>query len=138
MDTGQVEEAQLLADRPPAQFVGRSAAPFATFGKVQEKGGSVVAPEPLVSWHLQRSRDSAVLEQSLQVRQALFEVERGVDLVQAMPRRTIAKATVGWMPTITVSAPRSRAMWARLRRVREPKESMTSSAATSMMMPRAR
>src|SRR5215217_2733775 len=55
-----------------------------------------------------------------------------------MPRRTIAKATDGWMPTITVSAPRSRAAWARLSRVREPKESMTSRAATSMMTPLAR
>jgi site-specific recombinase XerD len=30
-------------------------------------------------------------------------------LSRPMPRRTMAKATVGWMPTITVSAPRSRA-----------------------------
>jgi hypothetical protein len=55
-----------------------------------------------------------------------------------MPRRTIAKATVGWIPTMTVSAPRSRAAWARLSRVREPKESITSRAATSMITPRAR
>jgi hypothetical protein len=48
MDAGQVEDAQLLADRPAAEFVGRPAAPFATLGKVLQKGGSVVAPEPLV------------------------------------------------------------------------------------------
>src|SRR4029453_8436614 len=59
-------------------------------------------------------------------------------LSRDMPSRTIAKATVGWMPTMTFSAPRSRAAWARWSRVREPKESMTSRAATSMMTPRAR
>jgi hypothetical protein len=48
MDAGQVEDAQLLADRPPAEFVGRPAAPFAALGEVLEKGGRVVAPEPLV------------------------------------------------------------------------------------------
>src|SRR5215218_11420196 len=42
------------------------------------------------------------------------------------------------MPTITVSAPRRRAMWARLRRHRVPKESSTSRAATSTMIPRER
>src|SRR6266581_3522788 len=43
-------------------------------------------------------------------------------LSRPIPSRTIAKATVGWMPTMTVSAPRSRAAWARFRSVREPKE----------------
>jgi hypothetical protein len=38
----------LLADRPPAELVGRPAAPFATLGKVLEKGRGVVTPEPLV------------------------------------------------------------------------------------------
>ena len=50
----------------------------------------------------------------------------------------MANATSGWMPTITVSAPRSRAISAMVRSVREPKESRTSRAATSMMTPRAR
>src|SRR5215217_2045416 len=48
MDSGEVEDAQLLANRPPAKFVGRPTAPFATVGKVLEKDGSVVAPEPFV------------------------------------------------------------------------------------------
>src|SRR5215218_3530651 len=48
MDSGEVEDAQLLADRPPAELVGRPTAPFATVGKVLEKDRSVVAPEPLV------------------------------------------------------------------------------------------
>ena len=50
----------------------------------------------------------------------------------------MANATSGWIPTITVSAPRSRVMWAMLRSEREAKESITSSAVTSMMMPRER
>ena len=50
----------------------------------------------------------------------------------------MANATSGWMPTMTVTAPRSRAISAMLRSVREPNESSTSSAATSMMTPRAR
>jgi hypothetical protein len=55
-----------------------------------------------------------------------------------MPSRTMVKATIGWIPTMTVSAPRRRAMRARFCSARAPKESMTSSAATSMMMPDAR
>src|SRR5215211_6022272 len=50
----------------------------------------------------------------------------------------MAKATSGWIPTMTVSAPRRRAIRARLRSVREANESRTSSAATSMMTPRDR
>jgi hypothetical protein len=52
-----------------------------------------------------------------------------------MPSETIAKATSGWIPTMTVSAPRSRAISAIVRSVRAPKESRTSSAATSMITP---
>src|SRR4029450_9911091 len=48
MNAGQIEDAQLLADRPASKFVGRLAARFTTLGKVLQKGGSVVAPEPLV------------------------------------------------------------------------------------------
>jgi hypothetical protein len=48
MDAGQVEDAQLLAERPAAEFVGRLAARFAALGKVLQKGGSVVTPKPLV------------------------------------------------------------------------------------------
>ena len=55
-----------------------------------------------------------------------------------MPRDTMAKATSGWMPTMTVTAPRSRAMSPMVRSVRAPKESRTSSAATSMITPRDR
>ncbi len=50
----------------------------------------------------------------------------------------MAKATSGGMPTITVRAPRSRATSAMLRSVLDPKESSTSSAATSMITPRDR
>jgi hypothetical protein len=50
----------------------------------------------------------------------------------------MAKATSGWMPTTTVTAPRSRAISPMVRRVRAPKESSTSSAATSMITPRDR
>ena len=42
------------------------------------------------------------------------------------------------MPTITVSAPRSRVMWAMPRSERDTNESMTSSAVTSTMIPRER
>src|SRR5438046_10065539 len=42
------------------------------------------------------------------------------------------------MPTITVSDPRSRAMWAMSRRVRTANESITSSAVTSTITPLAR
>ena len=35
---------------------------------------------------------------------------------RSMPSWTMAKATSGWMPTMTVSAPRRRAMWARSRK----------------------
>src|SRR5262245_54030921 len=42
------------------------------------------------------------------------------------------------MPTMTVSAPRSRIMYATSRRVRVANESITSSAVTSTMTPRAR
>src|SRR3990170_659410 len=55
-----------------------------------------------------------------------------------MPSCTMAKATSGWIPTITVSAPRSRIIEATSRRVREAKESSTSSAVTSTMTPRER
>ena len=48
MDAGKIEDAQLLGNGPPAELVGRPAASFATLGKVLEKDGSVVAPEPLV------------------------------------------------------------------------------------------
>jgi len=50
----------------------------------------------------------------------------------------MANATSGWIPTITVSAPRSRAMWAMSRSVRTANESITSNAVTSTMTPRAR
>src|SRR5262245_22532712 len=50
----------------------------------------------------------------------------------------MAKATSGWMPTMTVFAPRSRIMWATSLSVRVENESMTSSAVTSMMTPRER
>src|SRR5262245_54359030 len=50
----------------------------------------------------------------------------------------MANATSGWMPTITVSAPRNRIMWAIPRSVRTAKESMTSSTVTSTMAPRDR
>src|SRR5205823_4361764 len=55
-----------------------------------------------------------------------------------MPSCTMANATSGWMPTITVVAPRSRVMWARVRSDRAANESMRSSAVTSTMMPRDR
>ena len=44
-----------------------------------------------------------------------------------MPSSTIAKATLGWMPTITVVAPRSLAISAMLLNVREPNESSSCS-----------
>src|SRR3954451_25004936 len=50
----------------------------------------------------------------------------------------MAKATSGWMPTITVVAPRSRVIIAMPRSERETNESMTSRAVTSTMMPRDR
>ncbi|MGI8903567.1 MAG: hypothetical protein ACR2IP_07900 [Solirubrobacteraceae bacterium] len=42
--------------------------------------------------------------------QSLLEAERGMPSSKFMPSWTIANATSGWMPTITVSAPRSRVM----------------------------
>src|SRR5437867_6032787 len=51
---------------------------------------------------------------------------------------TIANATSGWIPTITVSAPRSSTMCAMSRSVPVANESMTSSAVTSMLPPRER
>src|SRR2546425_4095239 len=54
------------------------------------------------------------------------------------PSCTIVKATSGWIPTMTVSAPRSRIMWAMSRSVREAKESITSMAVTSTITPRDR
>ena len=54
------------------------------------------------------------------------------------PSWTIANATSGWMPTMTVSAPRKRIMWAIALNVRTAKESMTSSTVTSTMTPRER
>src|SRR5690242_15683442 len=50
----------------------------------------------------------------------------------------MANATSGWIPTITVSAPRSRVIMAIPRSERETKESMTSSDVTSTMIPRDR
>jgi hypothetical protein len=50
----------------------------------------------------------------------------------------MATATSGWIPTITVSAPRSLAVSAISRSERATNESMTSSAATSMTIPRER
>ena len=50
----------------------------------------------------------------------------------------MAKATSGWMPTITVSAPRSRVIIAIPRSERETNESITSSEVTSTMIPRER
>src|SRR4051812_28717829 len=55
-----------------------------------------------------------------------------------MPSCTIANATSGWIPTITVSAPRSRVMCAIPRSERETNESITSSAVTSTTIPRER
>src|SRR5687768_14447581 len=55
-----------------------------------------------------------------------------------MPSWTIANATSGWIPTMTVSAPRSRVMCAIPRSERETNESITSSAVTSTMIPRDR
>src|SRR4029453_6525156 len=49
MDAGEIQDAQLLSDRPAAELVGRPAAGFAAVGEVLEEGGSVVAPEPLMS-----------------------------------------------------------------------------------------
>ena len=54
------------------------------------------------------------------------------------PSWTIAKATSGCRPTITVSAPRSRVMCAIVRSDRAANESITSIAVTSTMMPWAR
>ena len=54
------------------------------------------------------------------------------------PSWTIAKATSGCSPTITVSAPRNRVMWAIVRIDRAANESITSIAVTSTMMPWAR
>ena len=54
------------------------------------------------------------------------------------PSCTMANATSGWMPTITVSAPRSLVMCAVSRSVRDANESMTSSAVTSTITPRER
>src|SRR5258708_3108624 len=50
----------------------------------------------------------------------------------------MAKATSGWIPTMTVSAPRRRIMCAISRSVREANESITSIAVTSTMTPRER
>ena len=124
VDAGEIEHAQLLCDRPAAESAAWRPG-LATLGEVLEEGGRVVALEPLVgvAGHLAPRRPVIAgtvlpwfLEQSLQVLEALLEVER--DLSRPMPRRTIAKATVGWMPTMTVSAPRSWAAWARLSSVR--------------------
>jgi hypothetical protein len=63
MDAGEIEDAELLDNRPPAELVGRPAAPFAALGKVLEKDGSVVAPEPLVgvAGHKAPGRSAAVI-----------------------------------------------------------------------------
>src|SRR4051812_6515339 len=50
----------------------------------------------------------------------------------------MANATSGWMPTITVSAPRRRVIIAIPRSERDTNESMTSSDVTSTMIPRER
>jgi hypothetical protein len=54
------------------------------------------------------------------------------------PGCTIENATSGWMPTITVSASRSRVVCAMPRSVRVANESITSSALTSITTPRER
>src|SRR5262245_23847150 len=54
------------------------------------------------------------------------------------PSCTIENATSGWIPTTTVSAPRSAIISAMSRSVRQAKESMTSTAVTSTMTPRER
>src|SRR5438128_1678746 len=54
------------------------------------------------------------------------------------PSCTMVNATSGWMPTMTVSAPRNLSMWAMARSVRVAKESMTSSTVTSIITPRER
>jgi hypothetical protein len=50
----------------------------------------------------------------------------------------MANATSGWIPTITVSAPRRRVICAIPRSERDTNESITSSAVTSTMIPRER
>src|SRR5918993_4040913 len=54
------------------------------------------------------------------------------------PNWLIAVATSGWIPTTTVRAPRRRFVRATVLNDRATNESMTSRAATSTMMPRAR
>src|SRR2546425_7256648 len=55
---------------------------------------------------------------------------------KSRPSWTMANATSGWMPTMTVSAPRSLHTKAMVRSVRVAKESRTSTALTSMITPR--
>ena len=40
MDAGEIEDAQLLSDRPAAELVGRPAARLAALGEVLEEGGA--------------------------------------------------------------------------------------------------
>ena len=55
--------------------------------------------------------------------------------LSASPSCTIARATLGWMPTMTVSAPRRRNIAAVPRNVRVANESITSTAVTSITTP---
>ena len=74
----------------------------------------------------------------LQQRQSFLEVQRRDTSSKLIPSWTIANATSGWMPTITVSAPRSRVISAIPRSERETNESITSSDVTSTTIPRER
>src|SRR5215216_5056362 len=140
MDSGQIKDAQALTDRPAAKLIGCPASRLAAVGEVLKEGGGIVTPEPLlhVPGHRRICRSGPRWSSRCRYARPSSRSRAVWTLSRPMPRRTMAKATVGWMPTMTVSAPRSRAAWARLSRVREPKESMTSRAATSMMTPRAR
>src|SRR5215217_4152914 len=143
MDPGEVEDAQAVTDRPAAELVGCPASRFTARREVLQERGGIVPPEPFLGVAAHRPPGPAAgsgpcPSNRCRSSRPAWRSRAVWTLSRPMPRRTIANATGGWIPTITVSAPRSRAAWARLRRVREPKESMTSRAATSMITPRAR
>ena len=142
----EFEDAHAVGHSRPAELVAGVQCGLVSARQVAQERGPVVARrgprQPVIAARSAPHRPAAARSR----RRRLLEVGpapprgpgRCARVPVSIPSSTMAKATSGWMPTITVSAPRSRAISAMLRSVREPKESRTSSAATSMITPRDR
>src|SRR3954468_15400878 len=132
-----LQQVEPRLERGPAELVARMQRRLLSTGEVAQERHPVVTQQVLARPHLRRTVAGAASAKS----NAAMPSSRSSAVTTEpvfMPSCTIAKATSGWMPTITVAAPRSRAISPMSRRVREAYESRTSRAATSTTTPRAR